>query len=128
MKHLYLLKFFIFLDPAERLIINKERLGGYYRLSAYFFARLSVDIPLSMVLPTFITAILLGISGLNPVFLTNVRLLFAGYLGAMTAGVSLSHCFFFRWYYEIFTFWREILIQWVFNGLLSKLGLYENQS
>ena len=75
-------------DPAERLIVNKERLSGCYRLSAYFLARLSVDIPLILILPSTINMLLLGTSGLNPDFLTNVQLLFTSCLPVMTAYVS----------------------------------------
>ena len=76
-------------DPVERLIINKERLGGYYRLSAYFFARFSVDFPLFLVLPTVIGVILFSTSGLNSDILTNVYILLVFYLMVGVASVSL---------------------------------------
>ncbi|KAL1346164.1 hypothetical protein HN51_019884 [Arachis hypogaea] len=42
----------IFVFPDERVMLEKERSSGMYRLSSYFMAKMTVDLPMELVLPT----------------------------------------------------------------------------
>ncbi|KAJ8527744.1 hypothetical protein K7X08_015195 [Anisodus acutangulus] len=56
----------IFTFPQERMMLEKERLSGMYRLSAYFMARTVGDLPMELVLPTIFTVITYWMAGLKP--------------------------------------------------------------
>ncbi|XP_039113797.1 ABC transporter G family member 9-like [Dioscorea cayenensis subsp. rotundata] len=56
----------IFKFPQERLMLMKERRSGMYRLSSYFMARIIVDLPMELILPTVSTAIVYWMCGLKP--------------------------------------------------------------
>ena len=79
---------FVFTVPSERLTLNKERLGGYYRLSAYYLAKVSIDVPLCFVLPTITASASFWISGLSLSFIVYLRFLLITYLTTATAYVS----------------------------------------
>lgn len=60
-------------DPAEKGVITKERASGSYRLSAYYVAKMTSDLPLSLLLPTvmyFLVFIMSGIGGVGEFFMT----------------------------------------------------------
>lgn len=50
----------------EKLIINRERRGGSYRVLPYFLAKLFAEAPLSAVFPCLAGAIIYKLCGLNP--------------------------------------------------------------
>ncbi|KAJ1564825.1 hypothetical protein HK096_006058, partial [Nowakowskiella sp. JEL0078] len=52
--------------PAERVIINKERASGSYRISTYFLAKTMAETPLLITLPTTFILITYWMAGLNP--------------------------------------------------------------
>uniref|UniRef100_A0A3Q7J481 ABC transporter domain-containing protein n=1 Tax=Solanum lycopersicum TaxID=4081 RepID=A0A3Q7J481_SOLLC len=56
----------IFTFPQERMMLEKERSSGMYRLSAYFIARTIGDLPMELVLPTIFTVITYWMTGLKP--------------------------------------------------------------
>ncbi|CAN4075529.1 unnamed protein product [Withania somnifera] len=56
----------IFTFPQERMMLEKERSSGMYRLSAYFMARTVGDLPMELVLPTMFTVITYWMAGLKP--------------------------------------------------------------
>uniref|UniRef100_A0A5B7BSZ5 Putative ABC transporter G family member 9 n=1 Tax=Davidia involucrata TaxID=16924 RepID=A0A5B7BSZ5_DAVIN len=56
----------IFTFPQERMMLEKERSSGMYRLSSYFMARTVGDLPMELVLPTVFVAITYWMAGLKP--------------------------------------------------------------
>ncbi|XP_059274633.1 ABC transporter G family member 9-like [Lycium ferocissimum] len=56
----------IFTFPQERMMLEKERSSGMYRLSAYFMARTVGDLPMELVLPTVFTIVTYWMAGLKP--------------------------------------------------------------
>ncbi|XP_077998523.1 uncharacterized protein LOC144451525 [Glandiceps talaboti] len=51
--------------PSEKTVIFKERSAGMYRLSAYYLAKLTSELPLVILLPTVSTIIVYWSTGLN---------------------------------------------------------------
>ncbi|KAI3980223.1 hypothetical protein MKX01_033364 [Papaver californicum] len=52
--------------PQERLMLTKERSSSMYRLSAYFIARTTSELPMELALPTIFTIITYWMGGLKP--------------------------------------------------------------
>ncbi|XP_046546159.1 ABC transporter G family member 21-like [Haliotis rubra] len=68
--------------PSERVVIQKERSAGWYRLSAYYFAKMTSELPLILLLPTAFIIIsywCIGLNGAGPFFGT----IFTVMLGAI---------------------------------------------
>ena len=51
--------------PVERPVINKERLAGYYRLSAYYLSKTFSEVPLVLIQPAVFFTIVFLMSGIN---------------------------------------------------------------
>ncbi|KAJ8532388.1 hypothetical protein K7X08_012311 [Anisodus acutangulus] len=60
----------IFTFPQERMMLEKERSSGMYRLSSYFMSSTIGDLPMELVLPTIFVIITYWTTGLKP-FATN---------------------------------------------------------
>ncbi|XP_009605775.1 ABC transporter G family member 9 [Nicotiana tomentosiformis] len=56
----------IFTFPQERMMLEKERSSGMYRLSSYFMSRTVGDLPMELVLPTIFVIITYWMAGLKP--------------------------------------------------------------
>ena len=58
-------------------MVNKERAAGYYRLSAYYLAKLFSELPLVIFMPTLFLTIVYWMAGLNrsEAFLLSLLLL-----------------------------------------------------
>ncbi|XP_031480215.1 ABC transporter G family member 9-like [Nymphaea colorata] len=71
----------IFTFPDERRMLMKERASGMYRLSSYFTAYMTADLPMELVLPTIFMIITYWMGGLNPsafrFFITLFSILFS---------------------------------------------------
>lgn len=55
----------IFTFPQERAMLNKERAADMYRLSAYFVARTTSDLPLDLLLPLLFLVVVYFMAGLK---------------------------------------------------------------
>ena len=55
----------IFTFPQERAMLNKERAVDMYKLSAYFMARTTSDMPLDLLLPIIFLLIVYFMAGLR---------------------------------------------------------------
>lgn len=51
--------------PSERTVVNKERAAGYYRLTAYYLAKLFSELPLVLCQPTLFYTAVYWMTGLN---------------------------------------------------------------
>jgi hypothetical protein len=49
----------------ERVVINKERAAGWYRLSAYYCAKMTSELPLTLLQPMFFVVVTYWVIGLN---------------------------------------------------------------
>ena len=68
----------VFAVPTERPVILKERAAGAYRLSAFYFAKMSSELPLTLLMPTLfctLTYWMAGMRGLPQFFATWAILL-----------------------------------------------------
>ncbi|GAV90795.1 ABC_tran domain-containing protein/ABC2_membrane domain-containing protein [Cephalotus follicularis] len=66
----------IFTFPQERKMLGKERSSGMYRLSSYFMARTTSDLPMELILPTIFVTITYWMAGLKPTAGNFFRTLF----------------------------------------------------
>lgn len=55
----------IFTFPQERAMLSKERAADMYRLSAYFLARTTSDVPLDLILPVLFLLVVYFMTGLR---------------------------------------------------------------
>ncbi|KAI4322908.1 hypothetical protein L6164_022558 [Bauhinia variegata] len=55
----------IFIFPQERMMLEKERSSGMYRLSSYYMSMIVTDIPMVLVLPTIFLLITYWMAGLK---------------------------------------------------------------
>eukprot|EP00171_Calliarthron_tuberculosum_P011897 IDg11897t1 len=56
--------------PSERAVLNKDRASGSYRLSAYYIAKTTVEIPAEMLYPLVFCVVVYYAINLNPSFLS----------------------------------------------------------
>ncbi|XP_067834845.1 uncharacterized protein, partial [Heptranchias perlo] len=83
------------LFPAERPIINKERLSGCYRLSAYYLAKMTSELPLTIIQPAVSLTIAYWMAGLNGVgaYFVDVGLIMLTAVTAQSIGLFSSALF-----------------------------------
>ncbi|GMP98468.1 hypothetical protein CsSME_00046343 [Camellia sinensis var. sinensis] len=83
----------IFTFPQERAMLNKERAADMYRLSAYFVARTTSDLPLDLLLPVLFLLVVYFMAGLRktagPFFLTMVTV-FLCIVAAQGLGLAIG--------------------------------------
>ncbi|MFS7989839.1 putative ABC transporter, AAA+ ATPase domain, ABC-2 type transporter [Helianthus anomalus] len=83
----------IFTFPQERAMLNKERAADMYRLSAYFMARTTSDLPLDLFLPMLFLLVVYFMAGLRltaeSFFLTMV-IVFLCIVAAQGLGLAIG--------------------------------------
>lgn len=83
----------IFTFPQERAMLNKERSVDMYRLSAYFMARTTSDLPLDLFLPIIFLMIVYFMTGLRlsvgPFFL-SMLIVFLSIVAAQGLGLAIG--------------------------------------
>ncbi|KAJ8299314.1 hypothetical protein KUTeg_023374 [Tegillarca granosa] len=78
--------------PAERMVINKERSAGWYRLSAYYLAKMTSELPLILVQPVFFGTVVYWSVGLNGVsaYFATMGTLFIHSIAGQSIGLFLG--------------------------------------
>ncbi|XP_057424940.1 ABC transporter G family member 22-like [Lotus japonicus] len=83
----------IFTFPQERAMLTKERAADMYRLSAYFLARTTSDLPLDLILPVLFLVVVYFMAGLrlsaSPFFLT-ILTVFLCIVAAQGLGLAIG--------------------------------------
>ncbi|XP_061376143.1 ABC transporter G family member 22-like isoform X2 [Gastrolobium bilobum] len=83
----------IFTFPQERAMLTKERAADMYRLSAYFLARTTSDLPLDLILPVLFLLVVYFMAGLRlsagPFFLT-ILTVFLCIVAAQGLGLAIG--------------------------------------
>ncbi|KAG6577381.1 ABC transporter G family member 9, partial [Cucurbita argyrosperma subsp. sororia] len=71
--------------PRERMILEKERSSGMYRLSSYFISRTISDLPMELILPTVFIVIIYGMAGLKRTAMSFFSTLFYQLLSVLVS-------------------------------------------
>ncbi|XP_062006232.1 ABC transporter G family member 22 isoform X3 [Rosa rugosa] len=83
----------IFTFPQERAMLTKERAADMYRLSAYFVARTTSDLPLDLLLPVLFLAIVYFMAGLRlstEIFFLSMLIVFLCIVAAQGLGLAIG--------------------------------------
>ncbi|KAL3645490.1 ABC transporter G member 9 [Castilleja foliolosa] len=83
----------IFTFPQERMMLEKERSSGMYRLSSFFMALTLGDLPMVLVLPTIFYTIVYWMAGLKSMpgpFLLGLLVTLLGVLCAQGLGLAIG--------------------------------------
>ncbi|XP_021320431.1 ABC transporter G family member 22 isoform X2 [Sorghum bicolor] len=83
----------IFTFPQERAMLNKERAVDMYKLSAYFLARTTSDLPLDLFLPVIFMVIVYFMAGLKATathFFLSVLTVFLSIIAAQGLGLVIG--------------------------------------
>ncbi|XP_060083424.1 uncharacterized protein LOC132562686 [Ylistrum balloti] len=78
--------------PSERLVINKERASGWYRVSAYYLAKMTSELPLILAQPLVFGTIVYWSVGLNGVsaYFATIGTLFIHSIAGQSIGLFLG--------------------------------------
>ncbi|KAL2481752.1 ABC transporter G family member 22 [Abeliophyllum distichum] len=83
----------IFTFPQERAMLSKERAADMYRLSAYFVARTTSDLPLDLLLPVIFLGVVYFMAGLRmdvASFFLTILTVFLCIIAAQGLGLAIG--------------------------------------
>ncbi|GFP96019.1 ABC transporter g family member 22, partial [Phtheirospermum japonicum] len=83
----------IFTFPQERAMLSKERAADMYRLSAYFMARTTSDLPLDLILPVLFLVVVYFMAGLRMEagsFFLTIMTVFLCIIAAQGLGLAIG--------------------------------------
>ncbi|XP_050383419.1 ABC transporter G family member 22 isoform X9 [Argentina anserina] len=83
----------IFTFPQERAMLTKERAADMYRLSAYFVARTTSDLPLDLLLPVLFLVVVYFMAGLRlkaETFFLSMLIVFLCIVAAQGLGLAIG--------------------------------------
>lgn len=80
----------LFVVPVEMPVINKERLGGYYRLSAYYLAKVTSQSTVVLLLPSMLFTVIYWLSGLNYGFSVFIQMFLTLFISCLISQVCHS--------------------------------------
>ncbi|KAG9145491.1 hypothetical protein Leryth_019832 [Lithospermum erythrorhizon] len=81
----------IFAFPTEKLMLEKERSSGMYKLSSFFLARITSDLPMELALPTVFVFVTYFMGGLKRSLGSFLYYLFSQLLGVLVSqGLGLA--------------------------------------
>ncbi|KAJ4705444.1 ABC transporter family protein [Melia azedarach] len=83
----------IFTFPQERAMLSKERAADMYRLSAYFLARTTSDLPLDLFLPVLFLLVVYFMAGLRMsayAFFLSMLTIFLSIVAAQGLGLAIG--------------------------------------
>ncbi|KAH3877254.1 uncharacterized protein LOC127871196 [Dreissena polymorpha] len=78
--------------PAERVVIYKERSSSWYRLSAYYLAKMTCDLPSILVEPLLFLTVVYWVTGLNNVvsFFATIGTIFVHTIVGQSIGLCIG--------------------------------------
>lgn len=79
--------------PNERMVVNKDRASGSYRLLAYYIAKTSVEIPADVLYPTCFATLTYFTVNLNPsfsAFILHTTTLLLTVIASVSLGTTIS--------------------------------------
>ncbi|XP_061166801.1 uncharacterized protein LOC133175708 [Saccostrea echinata] len=78
--------------PMERVVINKERAAGWYRLSAYYCAKMTSELPLTLLQPLTFIGVSYWAIGLNGIeaFFATIGTVFIDSIAGQSIGLFLG--------------------------------------
>lgn len=108
--------------PNERTVVNKERAAGYYRLSAYYLAKLFSELPLVIFMPTLFLTIVYWMAGLNrsEAFLLSLLLLLLTAIAGQSVGLCIGA--------TVMDFKKSIVVAAVYGLSCMLLGGFYQQN
>lgn len=78
--------------PMERVVINKERAAGWYQLSAYYCAKMTSELPLTLLQPLLFVVVAYWAIGLNGItaFFATIGTVFINSIAGQSIGLFLG--------------------------------------
>ncbi|XP_053384355.1 uncharacterized protein LOC123537135 [Mercenaria mercenaria] len=78
--------------PMEKVVIYKERASGWYRLSAYYLAKMTSELPVILIQPLLFLTVVYWVTGLNNVssFFATIGTIFVHSIAGQSIGLCIG--------------------------------------